>query len=48
MDEVAQHISKYNQQLISIDMWKSHYLSSFGLQALSACHELEEVDFGWW
>lgn len=47
MDEIAIQISNYNRQLISVDMWKSHSLSSIGLQALSVCHQLEEVDFGW-
>ncbi|XP_055371281.1 F-box/LRR-repeat protein 4 [Condylostylus longicornis] len=47
MDEIAQQISKYNKELISIDMWKSHSLSSIGLQALSVCEQIEEVDFGW-
>lgn len=47
MDDVAVQIAKYNKQLISLDMWKSHSLSFKGLQALSLCHELEEVDFGW-
>lgn len=47
MDEIASHISKYNRELVSIDMWKSHSLSSVGLQALSVCSHLEEVDFGW-
>ncbi|XP_055526114.1 F-box/LRR-repeat protein 4 [Wyeomyia smithii] len=47
MDEVALQISKHNQKLISLDMWKSHSLTSFGLEALAKCTELEEVDFGW-
>ncbi|XP_059609480.1 F-box/LRR-repeat protein 4 [Phlebotomus argentipes] len=47
MDDVAIQISRYNRSMVSIDMWKSHYLSSVGLLALSQCHDLEEVDFGW-
>lgn len=47
MDEVAQQISKCNPNIVSIDMWKSHYLSSVGLKALANCEHLEEVDFGW-
>ncbi|XP_053698120.1 F-box/LRR-repeat protein 4 [Sabethes cyaneus] len=47
MDEVALQISKHNRKLISLDMWKSHSLTSFGLEALAKCTELEEVDFGW-
>ncbi|GAB0095762.1 F-box/LRR-repeat protein 4 [Sergentomyia squamirostris] len=47
MDDVAIQISRYNRSIVSIDMWKSHYLSSVGLLALSQCHDLEEVDFGW-
>lgn len=48
MDEVAITISQYNKSIKSIDMWKSHGLSSIGLLALANCAELEEVDFGWW
>lgn len=47
MDDIALQISKYNRQLISLDMWKSHSLTSLGLEALSKCTLLEEVDFGW-
>lgn len=47
MDEVSLQISKYNPKMVSIDMWKSHFLSSVGLVALSTLSDLEEVDFGW-
>lgn len=47
MDEVAVQISKTNLQLVSIDLWKSHSLSALGIQALSFCKDLEEIDFGW-
>lgn len=47
MDQVALFIGKYNKHIVSIDMWKSHALTAKGIQALSECHELEEVDFGW-
>lgn len=47
MDEVAIQISQYNRQIVSLDMWKSQFLSSVGLKALSSCEHLEEVDFGW-
>lgn len=47
MDDIALQISKYNRQLISLDMWKSHSLTCLGLEALSKCTLLEEVDFGW-
>ncbi|TMW49956.1 hypothetical protein DOY81_004947 [Sarcophaga bullata] len=47
MDDVALHISQYNKQLVSLDLWKAHFLSAHGLIALSECHDLEEVDFGW-
>uniref|UniRef100_A0A1B0CEB9 F-box domain-containing protein n=2 Tax=Lutzomyia longipalpis TaxID=7200 RepID=A0A1B0CEB9_LUTLO len=47
MDDVAVHIARYNRSIVSIDMWKSHFLSSVGLLSLSQCHDLEEVDFGW-
>lgn len=48
MDEVALQIAQYNHQIVSLDMWKSHYLSSVGLKALAKnCAELQEVDFGW-
>lgn len=47
MDEIAVQISKCNPKIVSIDMWKSHFLSSLGLKALANCEHLEEVDFGW-
>lgn len=47
MDEVATKISTCNTKIVSIDMWKSHSLSSIGLKALANCEHLEEVDFGW-
>lgn len=47
MDQIALFIGKYNRNIVSIDMWKSHALTSKGIQALSECHNLEEVDFGW-
>lgn len=48
MDEIAITLSQHNKNIVSIDMWKSHGLSSIGLLALANCTELEEVDFGWW
>lgn len=48
MDEVSTQIANCNPDIVSIDMWKSHALSSVGLLALSNCTKLEEVDFGWW
>lgn len=47
MDQVALFIGKYNKQMVSIDMWKSHSLTAKGINALAECHNLEEVDFGW-
>uniref|UniRef100_A0A8D8FQ96 F-box/LRR-repeat protein 4 n=1 Tax=Culex pipiens TaxID=7175 RepID=A0A8D8FQ96_CULPI len=49
MDDVALQIAKCNRgALVSLDMWKSHSLTSVGLEALAAhCPKLEEVDFGW-
>lgn len=47
MDQIALYIGKYNKQIVSIDMWKSHALTSIGILALAECHQLEEVDFGW-
>lgn len=47
MDDVAAQISETNRKIVSLDMWKSHSLSSAGLHALSVCVHLEEVDFGW-
>ena len=48
MDEIATTISIYNPNIISLDMWKSHSLTSVGLLAMAKCQHLEEVDFGWW
>lgn len=47
MDEIAVQISNYNKEIISIDMWKSHSLTAVGICALSNCHQLQEIDFGW-
>ncbi|XP_071446527.1 F-box/LRR-repeat protein 4 [Hetaerina americana] len=47
MDEVAVALSLHNKELSSIDFWKGYSLTNFGLQALSECKMLEEVDFGW-
>lgn len=47
MDNVAAHLATYNTQLISLDLWKAHFLSSRGLQSLARLHQLEELDLGW-
>ncbi|KAH8385799.1 hypothetical protein KR093_011785 [Drosophila rubida] len=47
MDNVATHLATYNTQLVSLDMWKAHFLSARGLQSLARCHHLEELDLGW-
>ncbi|XP_046389546.1 F-box/LRR-repeat protein 4 isoform X2 [Ischnura elegans] len=47
LDEVAVTISRHNKELISIDFWKGSSLTTIGLQALSQCKMLQEVDFGW-
>lgn len=48
MDEVVLTLSKYNLQLVSLDLWKSYTLTSVGVNALGKCSKLEEVDLGWW
>lgn len=48
MDEVAQALGTYNTQLVTIDFWKTYSLTPIGVQAISKCRMLEEVDFGWW
>lgn len=48
MDEICLQCAKYNKKIISIDMWKSHSLTSVGIRALADCTDLEEIDFGWW
>ncbi|XP_017852403.1 F-box/LRR-repeat protein 4 isoform X2 [Drosophila busckii] len=47
MDNVATHLATYNTQLVSLDMWKAHFLSARGLQSLACCKQLEELDLGW-
>ncbi|KAI8034190.1 hypothetical protein M5D96_013041 [Drosophila gunungcola] len=47
MDNVAAHLATYNTQLISLDLWKAHFLSARGLQSLARLHQLEELDLGW-
>lgn len=48
MDEVVLTIASNNKNLISLDLWKTLNLTQHGVTALSQCHLLEEVDFGWW
>jgi len=48
MDNVADHLATYNTQLVTLDLWKAHFLSARGLQSLASLHQLEEVDLGWW
>ncbi|XP_022208988.2 F-box/LRR-repeat protein 4 [Drosophila obscura] len=47
MDDVADHLATYNTQLVSLDLWKAHFLSARGLLAISRCRQLEELDLGW-
>lgn len=47
MDQIALQISKYNRNLVTLDMWKTHSLTSLGIRALAECTYLQEVDFGW-
>lgn len=47
MDELCFQLSAYNHEIRSIDMWKSHHLTTFGVRALSMCPLLEELDVGW-
>ncbi|XP_049860890.1 F-box/LRR-repeat protein 4 isoform X1 [Schistocerca gregaria] len=47
MDKIAAILGEYNKDLISVDFWKATSLTSVGMKALSQCHKLEEVDFGW-
>ncbi|XP_055625685.1 F-box/LRR-repeat protein 4 [Toxorhynchites rutilus septentrionalis] len=47
LDEVAVQIAKHNPKLVSLDLWKSHQLTSHGLTALSQCTLLEEIELGW-
>ncbi|XP_055682095.1 F-box/LRR-repeat protein 4-like [Lutzomyia longipalpis] len=47
LDRICRQIGKYNQDIVSIDFYQSRYLSHIGLIALSHCHKLQEVDFGW-
>ncbi|XP_017150119.1 F-box/LRR-repeat protein 4 [Drosophila miranda] len=47
MDDVADHLATYNTQLVSLDLWKAHFLSARGLLAISRCSQLEELDLGW-
>lgn len=48
MDEVVEHLATYNTQLITLDLWKSHFLTTRGLQFITKLHHLEELDLGWW
>jgi len=48
VDEVAMELRNSCPDLESIDLWKAYTLTSQGIDALAACKNLREVDFGWW
>ncbi|KYM94755.1 PREDICTED: F-box/LRR-repeat protein 4 [Cyphomyrmex costatus] len=47
VDEVAMELRDFCPDLESIDLWKTHTLTSQGIEALADCRNLREVDFGW-
>ncbi|XP_011056374.1 PREDICTED: F-box/LRR-repeat protein 4-like isoform X3 [Acromyrmex echinatior] len=47
VDEVAMELRNSCPDLESIDLWKTHTLTSQGIDALADCKNLREVDFGW-
>ncbi|XP_012527515.2 F-box/LRR-repeat protein 4 [Monomorium pharaonis] len=47
VDEVAMELRNSCPDLESIDLWKTHTLTSQGIDALAECKNLREVDFGW-
>ncbi|XP_011688222.1 PREDICTED: F-box/LRR-repeat protein 4-like [Wasmannia auropunctata] len=47
VDEVAMELRNSCPDLESIDLWKTHSLTSQGIDALADCRNLREVDFGW-
>jgi len=48
VDEVVMELRNSCPDLESIDLWKTHTLTSQGIDALADCKNLREVDFGWW
>lgn len=48
VDEVVIELKNSCPDLESIDLWKTHTLTSQGIDALAECKNLREVDFGWW
>ncbi|XP_025995379.2 F-box/LRR-repeat protein 4 isoform X1 [Solenopsis invicta] len=48
VDEVAMELRNSCPDLESIDLWKTHGFTWQGIDALSECKNLREVDFGWW
>lgn len=48
IDAVAMELGRSCPHLESIDFWKAQTLTSQGINALAACKNLREVDFGWW
>lgn len=47
MDDIAMEVAYSCPRLESIDFWKSHSLTPYGVRALARCEMLREVDFGW-
>lgn len=46
-DEIARELGNSCLQLESVDFWKAMSLTSLGINALTRCRNLREVDFSW-
>jgi F-box/leucine-rich repeat protein 4 len=47
-DDIAKELGNSCPDLESVDFWKAVTLTSQGINALTRCKNLREVDFSWW
>jgi hypothetical protein len=47
MDDVCMVISVFNPEIKAIDRWKSYARSNRGLNDISECLMLEDINLGW-
>ncbi|XP_022916344.1 F-box/LRR-repeat protein 4 [Onthophagus taurus] len=47
IDAITQTVATHNLELISWSSWKTHTMSVEGLELLSNCKKLEEINVGW-
>lgn len=47
VDDIFETLSNYNPKLVALSAWKVRTATPRGIQFLSRCHQLRELDVGW-